>query len=70
MSGDIKQAYGRVEKVIYSTDTTTEYFISNAEQGVKGQGQFLQSGGWKDFSYDCTVNIRNGTVAQSEYKLS
>jgi hypothetical protein len=69
ISGKIKQSYAGVEKVIYDTGTTTSYFISNGEEGIKGNGQFLQGSSWKNFTYDCKINIRNGTVSSATYTL-
>ncbi|MGQ9873554.1 hypothetical protein [Leptodesmis sp.] len=36
----IRQAYARVEKVLFSTDTTRTFFISNAKERVRGDGEF------------------------------
>lgn len=58
------------QNIIWDSGTTTEYFISNAETGIRGQGQFLQTDGWHSFSYDCKFNIRNGTLASSSYSLA
>jgi hypothetical protein len=69
ISGKIKQSYAGVEKVIYDSSKITTYFISNAEEGVKGNGQFFQGSSWNNFTYDCQVNIRNGTITSTTYTL-
>jgi hypothetical protein len=68
MGTRIRGDFANVEKLNYLTDTTQSYFISNAEEGIRGEGQFYQSSDWHRFSYDCTVNIRNGTVTSISYK--
>lgn len=66
----IRQGYAGVEKLNFSSDTTRSYFISNAEQGIRGQGQFYQSRGtWYRFGYDCKVNTRSGQVVSATYNV-
>ena len=67
----IRIDYAGVDKVIFSTDTTREYFISNAVTGIQGEGQFMQrrAPNWFRFNYDCQVNVRNGRVERSTYRI-
>jgi hypothetical protein len=65
----IRRAYGGVEKVLFSTDTTRTFFISNAKEGVRGDGQFRQGPTWFNFDYTCQVNIRNGRVTQANFNI-
>lgn len=70
VSSKIRGGFSGVEKLTFSSDTTRAYFISNAEESIRGEGQFYQSSGkWHRFSYDCTVNIRNGQVVRANYRL-
>ncbi len=69
ISNQIRRAYAGVEKVLFATDTTSKYFISNAKEGVRGSGQFRQGPTWFNFDYNCTVNIRNGRVTQANFTM-
>ena len=65
----IRRAYAGVQRVQWITDTTTESFISNAQVGIDGEGQFLQSDGFHGFSYSCQMNTRSGAVESSSFSL-
>lgn len=70
INSKIRGAYSGVEKLNFASDTTRSYFISNAEDSIRGQGQFYQrSGRWYQFSYDCRVNRRTGGVASATYRI-
>ncbi|MEO1067899.1 MAG: hypothetical protein AAFW95_02080 [Cyanobacteria bacterium J06638_6] len=70
ITAEIKAGYANVERVLYDTSTTMSSFISNAEVGIDGQGQFLQTVARQGFDYNCTVNIREGTLTASTYTLT
>ncbi|GAB4337571.1 MAG: hypothetical protein OHK0047_27270 [Leptolyngbyaceae cyanobacterium] len=65
----IRRAYARVEKVLFSADTTRTFFISNAKEGVRGDGEFRQGPTWFPFGYSCQVNIRSGRVTQANFTI-
>lgn len=66
----IRNAFGGVQKVTFFSDTTRAFFISNAQEEIRGEGQFAQqSGNWNRFSYNCVVNTRNGQIERSSYNL-
>jgi len=46
------------------------YFTSNAEQGIRGIATviFQSDNRAADYRYDCTVNLRTGTVSQLTYQ--
>ncbi len=69
VSSAIRQAYA-LERLIWSTDTEEEYFISNAQVGYRGQGSFLQDDdSWHGFSFDCRINTRIGQIENVTYSL-
>ncbi|WP_338441347.1 hypothetical protein VZG28_11395 [Synechococcus elongatus IITB4] len=55
------------QRIQVQTDTLTPYFISNAEQGIRGQGNLDSSGNFRPFDFDCQVNVRDGRVVSLEY---
>lgn len=55
------------QQIQVQTDTLTPYFISNAEQGIRGQGNLDSSGNFRPFDFDCQVNVRDGRVVSLEY---
>lgn len=65
----IRREFARVEKVLFSADTTRTFFISNAKEGVRGDGQFRQGPTWFPFDYTCQVNTRNGRVTQANFTI-
>lgn len=69
LRNQINRKFAGVQKLNFLSDTTRAYFVSNAEEGVQGDGQFYQpSGTWYRFSYDCIVNKRNGRVVRATYQ--
>ncbi|TVQ13866.1 MAG: hypothetical protein EA368_01680 [Leptolyngbya sp. DLM2.Bin27] len=69
VSSAIRQAYA-LERLIWSSDTEEEYFISNAQVGYRGQGSFLQDdNSWHGFSFDCGINTRTGQIENVNYFL-
>jgi hypothetical protein len=70
IGGRIRSDFTGVQQVSFATDTTRAFFISNAEEKIRGEGQFAQrSGSWNRFRYDCVVNIRTGRVGRTNYSL-
>jgi len=70
VGNQVRRSFSGVQKLNFLSDTTRAYFISNAQEGVRGEGQFYQrSGSWHRFNYNCTVNIRSGRVEQSTFNL-
>lgn len=66
----IRNAFGGVQKITFLSNTTQAFFVSNAQEGIRGEGQFTQqSGSWNRFSYNCVVNTRTGQVERSSYNL-
>jgi len=50
-------------------DTSETYYISNAEEGVRGRGAVKDKAHDRDpIRYQCTVNIRRGRVAKAGYR--
>ncbi|MBE9138101.1 hypothetical protein IQ254_13045 [Nodosilinea sp. LEGE 07088] len=70
ITAEINTGHANVERVIYDSSTTLSSFISNAEVGIDGQGQFLRTNAWQDFDYTCIANIREGTLTVSSYTLT
>ncbi len=69
VSSQIRNAFGSVKSINFFPDTTRAFFISNAEEGIRGEGQFAQRTSSHRFSYNCTVNIRNGRVTSASHTL-
>jgi len=65
----IKRDFAGVQQVTFSTNTTQKFFISNAVNGIRGMGQFIQRGTGFNFDYNCQINIRNGVVKQATYRV-
>ncbi|MBD2090250.1 SH3 domain-containing protein [Microcoleus sp. FACHB-1515] len=48
--------------ILVALNTLQSYFISNAENGLTGEGSLDATGGFRPFRFDCRVNIRDGRV--------
>ncbi|ABB56454.1 hypothetical protein [Synechococcus elongatus] len=55
------------QRIQVQTDTLSSYFISNAEQGIRGRGNLDSSGNFRPFQFDCQLNTRDGRVVSLEY---
>lgn len=69
VDNQIRREFAGVEKVLFSMDTISKYFISNAREGIRGDGQFRQGPTWFPFDYNCTVNIHNGRVTEANFSI-
>lgn len=70
VGNQIRRSFGGVQNINFLSDTTRAYFISNAQEGIRGQGQFRQSSpNWTQFNYNCTVNRRNGAVERANFNV-
>ncbi|HIK17530.1 MAG TPA: hypothetical protein IGS53_19875 [Leptolyngbyaceae cyanobacterium M33_DOE_097] len=58
------------EPVIVTINSANPYFISNAEEGVRGTAtaRFSETNRSTNYRYDCAVNIRTGQVTQLTYE--
>lgn len=55
------------QRIQLQSNTLSPYTISNAEQGIRGQGNLDSSGNFRPFDFDCQVNVRDGRVVSLEY---
>lgn len=70
VSNQIRQAFAGVQQTTFRSDTVRAFFISNAQEGIRGEGEFSQfRGGLHQFAYNCTVNRRNGRVERATFTL-
>ncbi|MDX2240403.1 MAG: hypothetical protein NW224_06960 [Leptolyngbyaceae cyanobacterium bins.302] len=66
----IRASFSDVQTVTFLSDTTRRFFISNAQEGIRGEGQFAQRSRMTHrFSYNCVVNIRNGTIQNATFSI-
>lgn len=66
----IRRSFGGVQQVNFLSETTRAYFVSNTQEGIRGQGEFRQGGpNWTKFNYNCTVNRRNGAVERATFNI-
>ena len=50
-------------------ETTETYFVSNAVEGVRGEGVVQAGRRYRDrIRYECEVNIRRGSVKEARYR--
>jgi hypothetical protein len=66
----IRASFSDVQSITFLSNTTQRYFISNAQEGIRGQGQFAQRSRMAHrFNYNCVVNIRNGSVQSATFNI-
>jgi hypothetical protein len=65
----IRASFINVQAVNFFQNTTRQYFVSNAQESIRGEGQFTQKSSSHRFRYDCLVNIRNGTIQRATHSV-
>lgn len=70
VANKIRGSFGGVQTLSFLPETTRRYFVSNAAESIRGEGQFSQrSKMFHRFNYNCNVNIRNGQVTGTTYTI-
>lgn len=70
VGNQVRRSFGGVQKINFLSDTTRAFPISNTQEGIRGEGQFRQSGpNWTQFTYNCTVNKRTGNVERATFNV-
>lgn len=49
-------------RILIDINTLQDFFISNTLNGLSGQGSLDAAGGFRQFTFECSVNIRDGRV--------
>lgn len=66
----IRASFANVQSVTFLSNTTQRFFISNTQEGIRGEGQFAQRSRMAHrFNYNCVVNIRNGSVQSANFNV-
>lgn len=65
---DVKRDYQESESISFSTARESE--LPNSQNRLFGDGEFRQrNGAYRKFSYECIYNMRDGRVANSNFKI-
>ncbi|MBJ3777288.1 hypothetical protein [Acuticoccus mangrovi] len=60
----VRDELGARQRVQFFADSTRLEFVSNAENKVRGRGQYETRRGFSEFSYVCTYNHRTGETSK------
>ena len=70
VANKIRRSFSEVKSLNFLPETTRRYFVSNAVESIRGEGNFSQRTFMSHrFNYNCNVNIRNGQVTGTTYTI-
>ena len=70
VANKIRRSFSEVKSLNFLPETTRRYFVSNAVESIRGEGNFSQRTFMSHrFNYNCNVNIRNGQVIGTTYTI-
>ncbi|MEX0268037.1 hypothetical protein AB3R30_02730 [Leptolyngbyaceae cyanobacterium UHCC 1019] len=70
VANKIRRSYAEVQSLNFLPETTRRYFVSNAVESIRGEGNFSQRTFMSHrFNYNCNVNSRNGQVTGATYRI-